>query len=274
MATVNRLVRVTRALSLTLGLTLSLLIPDEITAQKNCARTSTGLTPLTDMGSSAYQGYPGGLYPGGNSMPAAHATDGTAASQAIRPLDAQGRPSATGRIVLVSIGMSNTTGEFSRFVQLSNADPNRNPLVRVVDLAQGGMDARLVAQPNHQFWTVANQRLQRAGLSPAQVQVAWVKEAIARPTKAFPSSALELRDLLGQIVRNLKSKYPNIRIAYFSSRIYAGYAGTALSPEPYAYEGGFAARWLIEQQIQATGNLNHVASKGQVVAPLSTLKGN
>ncbi|MEE2885915.1 MAG: hypothetical protein VX951_00660 [Planctomycetota bacterium] len=258
---------VARVLPLALGLTASLFIPVALTGQKNCTRTSTGLVPLNDMGSAVYKTFAGGLYPGGNSPPPAHAVAGTIASQAIQPLDAQGQPSASGRIVLVSIGMSNTTREFSHFVRMSNADPKRKPAVRVVDLAQGGMDARKVAQANHQFWTVADQRLQSAGLTPAQVQVAWVKQAIARPTKAFPSSAEELRDLLGQIARNLKTKFPNIRIAYFSSRIYAGYAGTVLSPEPYAYEGGFAARWLIEQQIQGTGNLNHVAGNGAVVAP-------
>lgn len=264
MAIVDHFTVVTRALPIALGLTVSVLIPSTLVAQKDCTRTSTGLIPLIDMGSTKYKTFAGGRYPGGNSPPTAHAADGAAASQAITPLDAKGQPNSAGRIVLVSIGMSNTTQEFSEFVRLSNSDTKRNTAVGVVDLAQGGMDARKVAQLTHQFWTVANQRLQRAGLTPAQVQVAWIKEAIARPTKTFPSSA---QDLLGQIARNLKSKFPNIRIAYLSSRIYAGYAGTILNPEPDAYEGGFATRWLIEQQIGGSGNLNHKASKGTVVAP-------
>ncbi len=41
------------------------------------------------------------------------------------------------------------------------------------------------------------------------------------------------------ILNKLKKRFPNLRIAYLSSRIYAGYAKSALNPEPYAYESGF-----------------------------------
>jgi hypothetical protein len=51
------------------------------------------------------------------------------------------------------------------------------------------------------------------------------------------------------VVRALASRFPNLRLAYLSSRIYAGYATTHLNPEPYAYEGGFAMRWVIEEQL-------------------------
>lgn len=42
--------------------------------------------------------------------------------------------------------------------------------------------------------------------------------------------------------------FPNLRIAYLGSRIYAGYASSPRNPEPYAYEGAFAARRLILAQ--------------------------
>jgi hypothetical protein len=44
-----------------------------------------------------------------------------------------------------------------------------------------------------------------------------------------------------------------VRTLYFSSRIYAGYSLIPLSPEPFAYEDGFAVRWLILDQIEGGG---------------------
>ena len=94
---------------------------------QNCAGATTGKVPLTDLGTGSYQGFPGGLYPAGlNTMPASHAAAGLQQAQAVQPLDAAGQPNAAGRIVLVSIGMSNTTQEFSTWVPISNADPQRN----------------------------------------------------------------------------------------------------------------------------------------------------
>src|SRR5712691_11417055 len=44
-----------------------------------CARTSVGLTPLTDLGSGTYQGQSGGLYSAGaNARPASHEAAGIA----------------------------------------------------------------------------------------------------------------------------------------------------------------------------------------------------
>ena len=48
----------------------------------------------------------------------------------------------------------------------------------------------------------------------------------------------------------LKKRYPNVKIVYLSSRIYAGYATTGLNPEPHAFESAFSVRWLVQDQIQ------------------------
>jgi hypothetical protein len=240
------------------------------TPAQNCAGATTGKVPLTDLGTGSYQGFPGGLYPTGlNTMPAAHAAAGLQQAQAVQPLDAAGQPNATGRIVLVSIGMSNTTQEFSTWVPISNADPQRNGRVTVVDCAQGGQDAPTIANPNANFWTVCVQRLTNAGVTAQQVQVAWLKEAVAGPQGGgvFPGHALQLQGYLATIAQNLKLKFPNIRLCYLSSRIYAGYATTTLNPEPYAYESGFSVRWVIEQQIAGSAALNFDPANGPVLAP-------
>jgi len=84
----------------------------------------------------------------------------------------------------------------------------------------------------------------------------------------FPAHARKLADGMAVILNMAKERYPNLRVAYLSSRIYAGYATTPLNPEPYAYESAFSVRWLIEEQIKGEPNLNYDAQKGQVKSPL------
>jgi hypothetical protein len=96
----------------------------------------------------------------------------------------------------------------------------------------------------------------------------WIKHANARPTEPFPAHARKLQADTTTTLHFLKKKFPNLRIAYLSSRIYAGYATTALNPEPYAYEGAFAVRDLIQAQIKGDAALNCDPQKGEVNSPL------
>jgi Bacterial Ig-like domain (group 2) len=108
-------------------------------------------------------------------------------------------------------------------------------------------------------------------LTEAQVEAIWIKEANAFPGTAGTLSlcdastagcvnsstnteALKYESQLGQIIRAAKSRYPNLKQVFLSTRIYAGYATTPLNPEPYAYEYGYSAKWLIEAQILQTRN--------------------
>jgi hypothetical protein len=219
--------------------------------------SSTGLIPICDLRDGYYKDYQGGLYPAGTNLrPALHDSIGLAASKMILPLDSDGNYNElSGRYVFLSIGMSNTTQEFSLFKQLADADISRNPKLVIVDGAQGGQTAAAISNPNAAFWTNIEQRLQNAGVSSKQVQICWVKEADAGPTQGFPAYANSLSNELGVIARILKQKYPKINIAYYSSRTYGGYATSNLNPEPYAYESGFSVKWLIEKQIKGDQDL-------------------
>ena len=102
--------------------------------QADCSLTSTGLVPLTDMGRRRYRGFRGGLYPAGRNHPtAAYLRKGLAAARQVRPID--------GKIVLLSIGMSNATAEFSAFKRVADRDPAKNANLTIVDGAQDGWDA-------------------------------------------------------------------------------------------------------------------------------------
>jgi lysophospholipase L1-like esterase len=210
-------------------------------AGANCSRTSVGFTALPDLKGGSYRGFRGGLYAGGKNAPSApYLKQGLAAARRIRPIG--------GKIVLLSVGMSNTTQEYQAFKRLADADPGKNPSVVVVDGAQGGQDAERIRDPSARFWSVIDQRLAAAGATAVQVQAAWLKEAIARPTEAFPADARRLQADLRAIVEIMKARYPNLRIVYLSSRTYGGYASTPLNPEPYAYQSGFAVKWTIQDR--------------------------
>ncbi len=93
----------------------ALLLASPPAGASTCARDSTGLIPLNDLGTGFYKGLEGGLYPGGSNVgPPAHTSSGVEIANTTVPLDTLGGPGPTnGKIVLLSIGMSNTNFEFT-----------------------------------------------------------------------------------------------------------------------------------------------------------------
>ncbi|MBW3595917.1 MAG: hypothetical protein KY475_01430 [Planctomycetes bacterium] len=233
-------------------------------------RAKVGLTPLTEMtADDRYQGQDGGLYGGGtNAPPAKHREAALAAAAGIEPLDANGKPAADGAIVLVSISMSNATQEFSMFKRIADSHDAKSPQLTIVDCAQGGQAMAEWASPEAPPWREAKRRLQAAGVTPEQVQVAWIKLANKAPQGSLEEHGRKLQRDMEAVIQNAKAKFPNLKIAYLSSRIYAGYATGALNPEPYAYESAFVVRWLIQDQIDGDPALNYDPDRGAVKAPV------
>ncbi|MBI5800046.1 MAG: hypothetical protein HZA92_04875 [Verrucomicrobia bacterium] len=229
------------------------------------------ITPLTELGTAKYKGEDGGLYGGGkNEPPPSHLEAALREVAKIQPLDAEGKPAKDGKVVLLSVGMSNTTQSYSRFKQLADRDDAKSPQLVIVDGAQGGQTGMRWADLKTPLWAEVENRLQRAGVSARQVQVIWMKQAEAGPASLgdFPRHALVLKTNLVTSLHNLKAKFPNLRVAYLSSRTYGGYATTGLNPEPYAFETAFAPRWLVQDQIAGKPELNYDAARGPVKAPL------
>jgi hypothetical protein len=133
------------------------------------------------------------------------------------------------------------------------------------------MTARAIQDPDddHQgtrYWNTVDERLEDAGVTRAQVQAVWIKQADARPDQGFPRYAKTLQAELTKIVQVLAQRFPNLKLVYLSSRTYGGYAKTPLNPEPYAYESGFSVKWLIERQLRGDKALNYDPSRGKVTA--------
>jgi hypothetical protein len=277
------------------------------TAPPMAANTNdwTALVPLTDL-TAPYKGEDGGLYGGGqNEPPAALRAAHLKVSQEIRPLDPNGAPADEGKIGLITIGFSNTSLESEDFKRAADADPQKSPRVVIVNGAIGSrsavmwawdgaavlpraeqerldqeMDLLQMPKTNRNSpigqdkdtWPILANRIEAAGLSPRQVQVCWLKqvEANPRPLGGFPAHARALQADLTAILNIARLHYPNLRVAYLSSRTFGGWSGAQSgSPEPYAYESAFATRWVVQSQMKGDPQLNFDPERGEVRAPLA-----
>jgi hypothetical protein len=254
--------------------------------------TDTIKVPLTDLLAGTYFGNQGGLYPGGsNQPPPDHDSAIRARRNAIKPLDVNGDESPFGKYVLLSIGRSDVTQEWCSaatrppcaawsLMGRAAADPAVNHYTMVI---VNGADS---SQQDSRRWTVASSpnydriktaRLTPLGLSENQVEIVWAELDDLYPMYRIPSDSSDANVLmsnLGQVMRALRTRYPHLQLVFLSSRLYAGFATTDLSPEPYAYEQGFAVKWLIESQIKEmrgsvpnawAGSLNYVKKTAPVL---------
>jgi hypothetical protein len=189
----------------------------------------------------------------------------------ITPLDGQGKPAKDGKIVFVGLGMSNTGAVFFRSQEKVDQDPAKPAHLILVNCCWSAGASSWAKDGG--TWTRALEQLKKANVTAEQVQVAWIKHAepFPEPEKARLDHAKQLKDNLVTSLQLAKKKFPNLKVAYLSSRTYGGYAvnGVRLvNPEPFAYESAFAVRWTIQEQMKGERALNYDAKKGKVVAPV------
>jgi hypothetical protein len=229
--------------------------------------TDTVKIPLTDLLARTYYGNVGGIYPEGiNQPPSDHDSAARARRNLIKPLDVNGDDSPFGKIVLVSIGGSSTTQVWCSapssppcgawtFMGKAAADPSINHYtVVIINGAADSLDASAwTSAASHAYERIKVARLAPLGLSENQVQAAWVDLSDPNPSVSLPADSADAYTLLtrlAQVMRAMRVRYPNLRLVFVSSRVYAGYATVDLEREPYAYETGFSVKWLIESQIR------------------------
>lgn len=152
-------------------------------AQQDCDPDSVDLPPINDLSTGSWHGLQGGLYPGGaNTRPAGHNQDGLDFSEGVVPLDVDGDSDyVSGKIVFLSIGLSNTRQEFDTLVPMVDDLEIRNPYLELVNGAQGGQYIDKIIADTSEYWENVMSILDQGGLSASQVQAVWFKEADFHP---------------------------------------------------------------------------------------------
>ncbi len=230
-----------------------------------CQNTSVGFPPLNDLGPNFWRGAQGGLYPEGqNVRPLEHNQNGINLASEVVPLDPFGNPDpVNGRIVFLSVGMSNTEQEFDKFqVELEQLQ-GKNPFLVTVNGAQGGWPIDEILDPTSTFWNHILGLLSQQGLRDKQVQVIWFKEADFHPGETVSDTSFEgyadtLKQKFKLAINITRSKFPNAKLCYVASRIYGGYDETLGNPEPFAYYQGWAVKYMIEDQINGDSSLGYL----------------
>ncbi|HEV2175956.1 MAG TPA: hypothetical protein VGW33_01940 [Terriglobia bacterium] len=253
-------------------------------------------TPINDLATGTYQGFEGGLYGGGmNTAPAQHDADGKTFAAEVQPLDQDGSPSATGKIVFMSIGPSLAQQEWGTVITQTAQTPGVNhTTLKVVDGAipqyttcrwnnAYGVENGCVGVPGrpNAYDYVRDHYLAPAGVTELQVQAIWAEMANDDPSAngfmplcnpSMPgcvnskttTEALNQEAELGQIVVACKTRYPNLKLFFVSGNLYSGYTIVPTSPEPYAYEYGFSNQFLITAQIAEVANGTDIDPLGVV----------
>jgi len=235
------------------------------------SRSSKPLVALNDLGTGYYQGYEGGLYPGGiNTDPPSHHTPAVTIGEGIQPLDPDGTPDpVNGKMVFISLGQSTTQQPFLDFIDIANADPDKNPQLVIVQGALGGGTANLWSESDSPYLaTVLDYILPFAGVTPNQVVAAWVN-AEDSLSDSFPGDATTLQGQLETFAQELHTNFPNLVLSYWGSLNYTGYSDgvDSVDPEPQGYESAFGVKWAIADQVNGDHSLNFQPSKGPVEAP-------
>lgn len=229
------------------------LILGTVIHQPTLAQPDDVLVPITEMQADYGQESPKLYGPAGNTIPPFYRPVVQHATDKIAPLDDMGNPSQDGQIGFLSIGMSNTSQEFSAFMQLAAAQDQINPAVVLVNGAQGGMDSVAWNTTETPWKVVFDERLVEAELTPEQIQVIWLEIEVRSITEYASDDEGQKTfrvEQIKQLIERLTVTFPNVRMIYLSARSYGGFYNSEVAnntsiPEPLSYEHGFAVRQVI-----------------------------
>lgn len=233
--------------------------------------------------------FAGNLYDGSNTPPADYAAYAQSIAAGVTPLDSSGNPSPAGRIVFLSAGMSNTrdfwcaahdsaaiqrcqttgTGASpaSFMGQAASSPAVNHTTLTLLNAAHGSRIAPMWAcaygicggDVQNEYDRVRDTILAPNGFTEAQVQIVWLLQGQYPNFYFLPdarASAYSLEAALGDGLRALHTRWPNVRLVLLSALNYTGYGGWATVQgtqhgpvEPFSYEWGLSVKWLVAAKI-------------------------
>ena len=209
--------------------------------------------PLADLQKDSFQDKTGGLYANGsNRIPKNHYKEGLKHSSMIEKLDQSGQADSNGNIILLGLGFSTAAMTFNTASIILNYK-NTYPSIDYISGAQGGQDINKMTDSKAEYWKTISARLDSAGLSENQVQIAWLSTGdLEAGNLSLKEHIAYLLPKYSAVLKNLKLHYQNLQIVFISDRTFAGYinspAATSLK-EPSAYYNGFVVQQLINNQV-------------------------
>lgn len=241
-------------------------------AQRNCDLDSSGLIPINDLGISQFRGYTGGLYPdGSNQRSGTHFDETIAQSKLITPLSPGGMPDANGKIVMIGVGASNPRTEFNAFMERVDTFSAKRSSLFVVNTCIGGQGIQKMNNTADNYWKQAAHTLDSLGLTPEQVQIAWIEtDNTQTADTAFPSAPLALMNDYLTLLKTLHTLYPNLKICYLTARAYSGYVDPTGADVgkgllfPRDYYNGWTIKWLIENQITKQSGYSYSGASAEI----------
>ncbi|GAB1429943.1 hypothetical protein MASR2M18_07760 [Ignavibacteria bacterium] len=249
----------------------------DLIAQKNCDKQTDALTPLTDLENMQWRDFSGGLYYNGlNTRPSDHKNKAMGQAASIQPLDENGQPSASGKIVWIGVGASNPRTEFNRFIEQIDTLTNKNKALKLINTCIGGQGIQKMKDLTDNYWKQAEKQFADSGVTNKQVQIAWIEtDNTQTADTTFPRAPQSLRDEFLTLLQTLHILYPNIKICYITARAYSGFID--ISPgatvgkgllHPRDYYNGWAIKWIIEKQM--SGDNAYAYEGANAVIPFVT----
>lgn len=231
------------------------------------------LIPLNDLGTGSFQGYQGGLYPGGKNNPSGtYANDLLSTSNSIVPIDVLGNSAPTnGYIVFISLGGSTGGKNMTALIDKTKDNPLTNSRLKLMNGNQPAQRATLsgIADPNNIYWAHVSQILSGHKSSFKQVQLVYLETDDGVTTSKFPDRPNIIKGKIEACMRTMLKKFPNLKLVYLLGRTRTfSNTKTPWNTEPAPYEFGWACKWAIEDQINGVPGTEYKGANK--VAPMAT----